>query len=113
MFAPINGAVAVRNPSMLAACRERAASSLETQIHSCTWLIEHSRKGTHLEAIFYSRGMAYYRHGNYTLATADFDEAIMRGYANALYARSLAKEKLGDSVGAAEDFAAFKRLKPE
>ncbi len=70
-----------------------------------------SKKNKKIGRVFNTRGLAYYRKGQYANAVADYDEAIKCGYVRAFFYRSLAKEKQGDEAGAAADIAAFKRTR--
>jgi len=82
---------------------------LDQQIKGCTILIQTKRKQKNLGRLFDTRGVAYFRKGQYDLAVADYDRAIELGYSQALYHRSLAKEKLGDRAGAGADFGAYRQ----
>jgi tetratricopeptide (TPR) repeat protein len=97
-----------KNPPAWSWCMDKEKASLDEQIRGCTILIESARKKKTIARIYNNRGVAYFRKGQYDLAIADYDQAIGFGYGNALYNRSLAKEKLDDKAGAAADFAAFK-----
>jgi len=87
--------------------RERAL--LDQQIKGCTILIQKKQKQKNLGRVFDTRGVAYFRKGQFQLAIADYDRAIALGYTAALYHRSLAKEKLGDHAGAGADLGAYKQ----
>jgi tetratricopeptide (TPR) repeat protein len=102
---------APRHPQARAWCVNKDKALLDQQIRGCTMLIQSSRKKKNIGRVFYTRGIAYYRNGQYGDAIADYDEAIRFGYTNALYNRSLAKEKQGDEAGAAADIEAFKNAK--
>ena len=97
-----------KNPLARSWCMDREKATLDEQIRGCTILIESARKKKNIGRIYNNRGVAYFRKGQYELAIADYDQAVNFGYSNALYNRSLAKEKLDDKAGAAADFAAFK-----
>jgi tetratricopeptide (TPR) repeat protein len=91
-------------------CLSKERASLDLQITGCTTVIASGKKKTHLGRIFDNRGVAYYRKGQYDHAIEDYDQAVQLGYSNALYNRSLAKEKLGDKAGADADLEAFRRV---
>ena len=90
-------------------CKSKDKASLNLQIRGCGSLIRTSKINEKLAVLFEARGLAHYRKGRYARAIADYDEAIRLGASNALYNRSLAKDKLGDTAGAAADYAAFRR----
>lgn len=87
--------------------KERAL--LDQQIMGCTILIETKTQQKNLGRIYDNRGIAYFRKGQYDRAIADYDRAVELGYSDALYHRSIAKEKLGDHTGAGADLGAFKQ----
>lgn len=97
-----------KNPPAWSWCMDREKATLDEQIRGCTVLIESARKKKTIGRIYNNRGVAYFRKGQYDLAIADYNQAVVYGYGNALYNRSLAKDKLDDKAGAAADFAAFK-----
>lgn len=60
-----------------------------------------------------SRGLVYFRMGQYDLAIADLDTAIAKGRnAPSLYIRGLAKRKRGDTAGGDADIDLAKKLDP-
>ena len=87
----------------------------DTQIKSCTALIESKTELKENEAIaFYNRALAYENKEKYDLAIADFTEAIRLNPKDAdffLY-RGIDKERIGDKAGADADIAEAKRLNP-
>jgi tetratricopeptide (TPR) repeat protein len=87
----------------------RQRGLLDQQIMGCTILIQTKRKQKNLGRLFDTRGIAYFRKGQYELAIADYDRAIELGYTEALYHRSVAKEKMGDKAGAGADLGAFRQ----
>jgi tetratricopeptide (TPR) repeat protein len=95
-------------------CMSKEKALLDQQIAGCTMLIKVALKRPKkrsLGLVFYNRGTAYFRKGQYDLAIADYDQAVGFGYTRALYGRSLAKDKIDDKTGAAADFEAFKSSK--
>jgi tetratricopeptide (TPR) repeat protein len=114
VYSGIAGAGTKKNPQARSWCMGKERALLDQQITGCTMLIRvalRKPKKRSLGVVFYNRGTAYFRKGQYDLAIADYDQAVNFGYTNALYNRSLAKEKLDDKAGAAADFAAFKSSK--
>ena len=110
-FSGMAGAAGKKHPHAWAWCMSKEKALLDQQITGCTMLIRvamNKPKKRSLGLLFYNRGVAYHRKGQYDLAVADYDQAVGFGYSKALYNRSLAKEKLNDKDGAAADFAAFK-----
>jgi tetratricopeptide (TPR) repeat protein len=113
-YSGIAGAGAKKHPHAWSWCMGREKSLLDQQIMGCSMLIRaamKTEKKKDVGLVFNNRGTAYFRKGQYDLAIADYDQAVNFGYTNALYNRSLAKEKLDDRAGAAADFAAFKSSK--
>ena len=63
---------------------------------------------------FITRGLAYWRSGNYDQAVKDYDQALRLtpDSAEAFYNRALAYEHKGDYERAVQDFSQALRLKP-
>lgn len=97
------------HPEARAWCTSRQRATLDQQIMGCTILIQTKRKQKNLGRLFDTRGVAYFRKGQYDLAIADYDRAVALGYSQALYHRSIAKEKLGDHAGAGADRGAYRQ----
>ena len=97
------------NAQARAWCMNRERALLDQQIIGCTTLIQAKKKQKNLGRLFDTRGVAYFRKGQYDLAIADYDRAVALGYTQALYHRSIAKEKLGDRAGAGADLGAFRQ----
>jgi len=59
-------------------------------------------------------GILAYRAGDHAAALTDFNAAVARGpaYYQALFARGLAKRKLGDDMGGAKDIADARGMRP-
>jgi tetratricopeptide (TPR) repeat protein len=98
-----------QNAQARAWCMNKQRSLLDQQITGCTILIETKKKQKNLGRLYDTRGIAHFRKGQYELAIADYDRAVALGYGAALYHRSLAKEKLGDRIGAGADLGAFRQ----
>ena len=96
-------------------CTGNPGIDWDTQIKSCTALIESKTELKENEAIaFYNRALAYENKEKYDLAIADFTEAIRLNPKDAdffLY-RGIDKERIGDKAGADADIAEAKRLNP-
>ena len=96
-------------------CTGNPGIDWDTQIKSCTALIESKTELKENEAIaFYNRALAYENKEKYDLAIADFTEAIRLNPNDAdffLY-RGINKQRIGDKAGADADIAEAKRLNP-
>jgi lipoprotein NlpI len=87
----------------------------DTIIKACTSAIESGELGEGFGLVFYSRGNAYERKGDYERAIQDYDEAIRRErkYAPAYYNRGNAYQGKGDYERAIQDYDVAIRLKPQ
>jgi tetratricopeptide (TPR) repeat protein len=96
-------------------CTGNPGIDWDTQIKSCTALIESGTELKDNEAIAFSnRALAYENKEKYDLAIADFTEAIRLNPNDAdffLY-RGIDKQRIGDKAGADADIAEAKRLNP-
>jgi len=96
-------------------CTGNPGIDWDTQIKSCTTLIESGTELKENEAIaFYNRALAYENKEKYDLAIADLTEAIRLNPKDAdffLY-RGIDKQRIGDQAGADADMAEAKRLNP-
>jgi tetratricopeptide (TPR) repeat protein len=96
-------------------CTGNPGIDWDTQIKSCTALIESKTELKENEAVaFYNRALAYENKEKYDLAIADFTEAIRLNPNDAdffLY-RGIDRQRIGDKAGADADIAEAKRLNP-
>jgi tetratricopeptide (TPR) repeat protein len=65
--------------------------------------------------MFGSRGLVYFRQGQFGKSIADLDAALMADpkSASALYVRGLAKRRVGDATGSRADILAAKAIEPD
>ena len=97
------------------ACTGNPGIDWDTQIKSCTALIQ---SGTELQEnvaiAYYNRALAYENKNKLDLAIADFSEAIRLNPddADAFLYRGLDRQRVGDKAGAEADITEAKRLNP-
>jgi tetratricopeptide (TPR) repeat protein len=97
-------------------CQGGASVAHERRVIGCTALIQALKSNSRHRAIaHFLRGAAYYDHGDYDQAIADFDEAIRINpkYAEAFDSRASAWRGKGDLDRALADYDEAVKLSPE